>query len=260
MTHDMTDNEEFPEVSGDYHLSNESSSVAVAIVGRGLLELPEELYHVMGTFKTENMGIEKIVANIVRRPQIRHLVVCGREEFGHYPGDALLALCANGVDESRRIVGTRSPLPFLCHTPPEAIDRFREQVQAHDLVHPKEVDEIVAYDPAYEFEDTRREELVAKLEEIAALGSPPLGEEPIYYGGQIICGDGGNLGSAMNKVADRIVSTMLTLPYEKLATHAGVAVVSERDQLLLDPVEGRISAVPSLELALRMRNYLAGGE
>ena len=73
-------------IVGDYEVHEGESSVAVAIVGRGTVEVPSHLCRIIGTYKTENLGIEKIVANIVSRPEIRHLVVCGREEFGHYPG------------------------------------------------------------------------------------------------------------------------------------------------------------------------------
>ncbi|MDD3399029.1 MAG: hypothetical protein PHW93_05475 [Candidatus Methanomethylophilaceae archaeon] len=248
----------FPDVSGDYQLGRADSAVAVAVVGRGEVEVPGHLFHVKGTYKTENLGIEKIVANIVRRPAVRHLVVCGREEFGHYPGDALRCLWENGMDENKRIIGTRSPIPFLCNTPHEAVQRFREQVTLHDLVQPKEVDEIVEYDPAYSFEDHRRQELMEKLEELERLASPPLDLNPIFYDNQVISGEAGRLGKAMNSTADRIVSAMLTLPYEKLVTHAGLVVVSQEHRLMMDPVEGSIAEVPSLELAQHLRRYLTG--
>lgn len=248
----------FPEVSGDYGLGDADSAVAVAIVGRGEVDVPSTLYHVMGTFKTENLGIEKIVANIVRRPQVRHLVVCGKEEFGHYPGDALRCLWENGVDDCKRIIGTRSPIPFLCNTPLEAVQRFRAQVTLHDLVQPKEVDEIVEYDPAYSFEECRTQELLVKLQELQMIPSSPFSEEPLYYDNQVISGEAGRLGKAMNSTADRIVSAMLTLPYERLVTHAGLVLVSEEHRLMMDPVEGSIVEVPSLELAKHLRRYLTG--
>jgi hypothetical protein len=62
----------------------------------------------------------------------------------------------------------------------------------------------------------------------------------------------------MNSTADRIVSAMLTLPYEKLVTHAGLVVVSQEHRLMMDPVEGSIAEVPSLELAQHLRRYLTG--
>jgi len=129
--------------SGDCYIGNETSSVAVAIVGGGNVDLAPHLYHALGRFKTENLGIEKMIAFLVRRPKIRHLVVCGREEFGHYPADALLCLHRNGVDGEKRIIGTRAPIPYLCNTPLEAIAKFRLQLTLHDLVEPKEAEEII---------------------------------------------------------------------------------------------------------------------
>ncbi len=227
-------------------------------MGRGEVDIPSHLFRVKGTFKTENLGIEKIVANLVRRPEVRHLVVCGKEEFGHYPGDGIRSLWENGMDENHRIIGTRSPIPFLCNTPPEAVQRLREQLTLHDLVHPKDVDEIVEYDPAYAFDDPRRQELISKLEELESLHTPALEAEPILYDNQVISGEAGRLGKDMNSTADRIVSAMLSLPYEKLVTHTGLAIVSEPYRLLMDPVEGSIVEVPSLRLAQHLRRYLTG--
>lgn len=250
----------FPEVSGDYQLGNVHSAIAVAIVGRGKVDLPAHLFHLKGTFKTENLGIEKIVANLVRRPHVRHLVLCGKEEFGHYPGNALRSLWENGVDDRRRIVNTRSPIPFLCNTPVEAINRFRSQITLHDLVHPKEVDEIVEYDPLYEFDNLRRQELCALLESLSSQNWPALDVEPLFYDNQVVSGEAGRLGNSMNNTADRIVSAMLTLPYERLVTHSGLLIFSEEYRLMMDPVEGSIVEVPSLELAQHLRRYLTGDD
>jgi tetrahydromethanopterin S-methyltransferase subunit A len=52
-------------------------------------ELSKELFAIKGTMKTENMGVEKIIVNVVSNPKIRFLIVCGKDEFGHYPGDCL---------------------------------------------------------------------------------------------------------------------------------------------------------------------------
>jgi hypothetical protein len=41
-----------------------------------------------GTLQTENIGIEKIVCNVVGNPNIRYLVLCGEEVEGHQAGSA----------------------------------------------------------------------------------------------------------------------------------------------------------------------------
>ncbi|NYT12335.1 MAG: tetrahydromethanopterin S-methyltransferase subunit A, partial [Methanomassiliicoccales archaeon] len=68
----------WPPIKGDYSLGEESSPCAVAIVGRGEVDVPPDLYSIIGRFKTENMGIEKIAMNVISNPRIRFLIVCGK--------------------------------------------------------------------------------------------------------------------------------------------------------------------------------------
>jgi tetrahydromethanopterin S-methyltransferase subunit A len=87
-----------------------------------------------GTLQTENVGLEKVVCNIVSNPNIRYLVACGPESPGHLVGDAILALAKNGTDERGRIVGADAPTPYLFNIPPTFVERFREQVTVIDLI------------------------------------------------------------------------------------------------------------------------------
>ena len=87
-----------------------------------------------GTLQTENIGIEKIVCNVVGNPNIRYLVLCGEEVDGHNSGTAVKALLANGINEKRTIIGSEAVTPYLFNIPLEAIERFREQVTLVDLV------------------------------------------------------------------------------------------------------------------------------
>ena len=87
-----------------------------------------------GTLQTENIGIEKIVCNIVANPNIRHLVVCGNEVEGHNTGSAIKALIENGINERRTITGSQAKTPYLFNIPIEAISRFRDQLTLIDLV------------------------------------------------------------------------------------------------------------------------------
>jgi hypothetical protein len=72
--------------------------------------------------------LEKIVCNIVANPNIRYIVLCGRESAGHLPGESLLALMQNGVTETKQIIGTEAPTPHLYNIPMELIERFRAQI------------------------------------------------------------------------------------------------------------------------------------
>ena len=87
-----------------------------------------------GTLQTANVGLEKIIANVVANSNIRYLILCGREVEGHKPGDALTALIKNGVNERHIIIDTTAPTGYLFNIPLEAIDRFRKQINLINLI------------------------------------------------------------------------------------------------------------------------------
>jgi tetrahydromethanopterin S-methyltransferase subunit A len=136
----------YPPEEGCYLRGNDYSPVAVAVILRWKREeTPPDIEHLVrvavesgaalaGTLQTENIGIEKVVCNIVSNPNVRYLVVCGPESPGHSVGDALLKLAANGIDENKRIVAAKSPTPYLFNIPAEFVDRFRKQVSIIDLI------------------------------------------------------------------------------------------------------------------------------
>ncbi|HUL62190.1 MAG TPA: tetrahydromethanopterin S-methyltransferase subunit A, partial [Methanocella sp.] len=83
----------WPVVKGEYDVGDPKSDVVVATCGSHFNQFPIKAGAAMqGPFKTENLGIEKIVANIISNPNIRWLIVCGSEVKGHISGDALIAL------------------------------------------------------------------------------------------------------------------------------------------------------------------------
>ena len=137
---------DYPPEEGCYLRGNDYSPVAVVVILRWERErTPPEIEGLVcvavesgaalsGTLQTENIGLEKVICNIVSNPNIRYLVVCGPESPGHSVGGAILALEKNGLDERRRIVGAKSPTPYLFNVPPGAVERFREQITVIDLV------------------------------------------------------------------------------------------------------------------------------
>lgn len=87
-----------------------------------------------GTLQTENIGIEKIVCNIVGNPNIRYIVLCGVDVEGHHAGDALRALVENGINQRRTIIGSTAVTPYLLNIPKESIEHFRKQVTLINLL------------------------------------------------------------------------------------------------------------------------------
>ncbi len=139
---------EYPPEEGRYLRGNDYSPVAVvAILDSDDEKIPSELSQLAtaavdagaalaGTLQTENLGIEKIVANIVANPNIRFIVLCWREAQGHNPAEALRCLVENGVAEDKRrtIIGATAQTPYLANISLDAIERFRKQVRIVNLI------------------------------------------------------------------------------------------------------------------------------
>lgn len=136
----------YPPEEGCYLRGNDYSPIAVAVILRWMREHTppdiEKLVRVAvesgaalaGTVQTENIGLEKVICNIVANPNIRYLAVCGPESPGHLVGDAILALSKNGIDSQKRIIGAQAPTPFLFNVAEEFIVRFRRQITVIGLV------------------------------------------------------------------------------------------------------------------------------
>jgi tetrahydromethanopterin S-methyltransferase subunit A len=130
----------YPPEQGRYTRGNDFSPVAICVILDTFdFTIPPELQELVmagldagaalsGMLQTENVGLEKVICNIVANPNIRYIVLCGRESAGHLPGQSLLALKQNGVDEKNRIIGSSAPTPYLNNIPREVIDRFNKQI------------------------------------------------------------------------------------------------------------------------------------
>lgn len=126
----------WPQIVGDYTVGDIESAVAVVTLGSHMEDLPVKAgAGISGPLHTENLGIEKVIGNIVSNPNLRFLVVCGSEVQGHITGQSIKALHANGVDpEKGKIIDATGAIPFIENMPPEAIQRFRDQVELVDMV------------------------------------------------------------------------------------------------------------------------------
>jgi tetrahydromethanopterin S-methyltransferase subunit A len=136
----------YPPEEGCYLRGNDYSPVAVVVILKWRREeWPQSIEQLVrtgvesgaalsGTLQTENVGLEKVICNIVANPNIRYLIVCGPESPGHFVGDCIKALYENGVDENRRIIGTKAPAPYLFNIPKHWVDRFIKQTKLIDLV------------------------------------------------------------------------------------------------------------------------------
>jgi tetrahydromethanopterin S-methyltransferase subunit A len=119
----------WPVIKGEFDVGDPKSCVAVATAGSHFSLFPIKAgAAITGPFKTENLGIEKIVANVISNPNIRFIVICGSEVKGHISGDALECLHKYGLKEGR-IVNAKGAIPFIENLDDKAVKRFQEQVQ-----------------------------------------------------------------------------------------------------------------------------------
>lgn len=138
--------EDWPAVRSDHIVGNVKGRVAVVTLAS---RLDLEGAAISGPCVTENLGIEKIVANIISNSNIRFLILCGMESRGHLPGDTILALHSNGLDDKGKIIGSRGAIPFIVNLPKEAIARFQRQVKVIDRIGLKDSQEINRLIQAY---------------------------------------------------------------------------------------------------------------
>lgn len=132
----------WPPLSGTYRVLRWSAPVAVCTLGdpslaEAVAEAAGPELAIVGTLATENLGIERLVANVVANPNVRFLVLAGgepRQAVGHLPGASLLALAANGTDASGRIIAAPGRRPVLRNIAADDIARFRSVVEMVDLI------------------------------------------------------------------------------------------------------------------------------
>ncbi len=92
---------------------------------------------ITGTLQTENLGIERLIQNVIANPYIRFLILCGpdsRQAIGHLPAQSLLALARQGLDERGRIIGAQGKRPVIRNLDRAAVEHFRETVEVVDMV------------------------------------------------------------------------------------------------------------------------------
>ncbi len=91
----------------------------------------------VGTMHTENLGIERLIQNVLANHHLRFVILCGpdsQQSVGHYPGQSLAALAQHGLDDRQHIIGAQGRRPILKNLSPEAVAHFREVVEVIALI------------------------------------------------------------------------------------------------------------------------------
>jgi tetrahydromethanopterin S-methyltransferase subunit A len=137
----------WPYVPGTYVVSDPQAPVAVCTLGSVDLaplvakQAPEGLC-ITGKVETENIGIEKIIKNVLSNPSIQFLLCVGNEPPKHLTGATIVALFENGIDEKKRIPGSPGMRPMLPNTSVEEVDAFCSQVEPVIMIGCTDVGEI----------------------------------------------------------------------------------------------------------------------
>jgi len=134
----------WPIVKGDFFFGDPESSVAVVTLGSHFGKLFTDIgAAIEGTAKTENIGLEKVIVNIISNPNIRFLILCGSEIMGHVTGQSLEALYKNGVKEGR-IIDANGAIPFIENLNEEHLERFQKQVEFISMINNEDISTISA--------------------------------------------------------------------------------------------------------------------
>jgi N5-methyltetrahydromethanopterin:coenzyme M methyltransferase subunit A len=129
----MNPEHEWPPVPGDFEVRDPSNCVAICTLGKKIKVEAE--YAIIGTCKTENIGIERVIINVISNPNIRFLILAGPEVPGHLTGRSLRSLYHNGVDrDTRKIIDAEGAIPYIENVPLNGIDQFREQIELVDMI------------------------------------------------------------------------------------------------------------------------------
>lgn len=175
----------WPVVKGEYESGNPESPVAVTTCGSHLKGAPQLAAGaaITGPHKTENLGIEKIVANIISNPNIRFLLVTGAEVKGHIAGEAIMMIHKNGLKDNR-IVGSTGAIPYIENLPDDAVKRFQAQITISEMMGIEDegaiiarVKELAAKDPGAFEGEPMIIEVGAKEEEAEIGGVKPMAAE-----------------------------------------------------------------------------------
>jgi tetrahydromethanopterin S-methyltransferase subunit A len=124
----------WPVEDGRYKVGNPESPVAVCTEAtvEGI-EVNLAKVAIIGKCVTENIGIEKVVKNIVSNPNIRFLILCGKKSSGHDVGQTFISLKKNGVDRQMKVIGSSGSIPVVKHLTIDEIRRFQQQIMDVDM-------------------------------------------------------------------------------------------------------------------------------
>lgn len=86
-----------------------------------------------GRLLSENKGIDELIRYVNKNPNLKTVILCGKEVAGHRAGHSLLLAHRYGIDKDGRIIGSTSPDPILTVTESE-VAQFQKQIKIVDNI------------------------------------------------------------------------------------------------------------------------------
>ena len=126
----------WPVLPGAYVVVDPHAPVAVcALASEWLVEPLAALpgVAIAGRALTENLGVEKVVLNVLANPAVHALVLCGTESR-HAVGDTIRQLHRAGLDADGRVIGSSGPTPVLRNLPDVAVRTFQHEISLVELI------------------------------------------------------------------------------------------------------------------------------
>jgi tetrahydromethanopterin S-methyltransferase subunit A len=124
----------WPPLPGDYTVLDKDAPGAICTLAdedlyEALRKAPLPGVALVGMLTTENLGIERLVRNVVASPRISWLLLCGTDSKGHRAGECLAALSQNGVDSGMRIIDAPGKRARLVNLSFEEVEAFRTNIR-----------------------------------------------------------------------------------------------------------------------------------
>lgn len=174
-----------------------------------------------GSCKTENLGLEKVIANYIANPNIRFMLLCGTEVKGHLSGQSMVALHKSGVKDGR-IVGADGAIPFIENLNDAAIKRFQEQITVVNIMESEDLNAIKA-----------------KIDELKAKDPGAFAADPIVVEVKEAAGGAEEVGGEVRPISGEmaIITTRIKI-IEKMVTDIGY-----RDKFAAGVYAGKIEGL-----------------
>lgn len=224
----------WPIVSGRYVIGNPTRSVAVCTLASS--DLVDEFegtddIAIAGRLYTLNLGLEKLVWNVIANPAIRYLLLCGDDSATHI-SQGITQLHDHGVDDEHRIVDVEGYQPFVHNLTPLEIEAF-QQIEIVDRIGVTDISAILetARDLEAHSPGPRSEAVRHPFEEPVTTAPNPMGQITLDGLGMFLVGiqrDAGTITLDHYSADRRYISTFVGTSAEAIChTLVREGVISE---------------------------------